>query len=312
MQVSTFLLGHLSSEIVVVWTWQTKPYTAKAKPYIQPVVPYIEKAKPYAPPLAAALVVLASIPVFFTLFLLAAITSPVRISDQQYARLHIMPALSAESMAYTAGVRAGLGVLRAHHLVYLGAPRHRCLHRFRYRLLLRRSDRNHPVLLQAQGPGHPSQAVEDHLFDHLWQEDLLSVDTVMYLPRDARRCKSTGHRGVQAQDWIVHSIRGTAVLGSVGRRLYRSDSPKSPPGLKTCSGASADLIPGSRSAWSHARDRADPLLDAETALPLAPVAGAEAAQPPPQPPHVLCAAGPNSVLFSLREGAVGSEPLLLP
>lgn len=56
---------------------QTKPYTAKAKPYIQPVVPYIEKAKPYAPPLAAALVVLASIPVFFTLFLLAAVTSPV-------------------------------------------------------------------------------------------------------------------------------------------------------------------------------------------------------------------------------------------
>jgi hypothetical protein len=62
-----------------VRSWQTKPYTAKAKPYIQPVVPYIEKAKPYAPPLAAALVVLASIPVFFTLFLLAAVTSPVRI-----------------------------------------------------------------------------------------------------------------------------------------------------------------------------------------------------------------------------------------
>jgi len=77
VQVSTVLLGHLGSEIIVVWTWQTKPYTAKAKPYIQPVVPYIEKAKPYAPPLAAALVVLASIPVFFTLFLLAAITSPV-------------------------------------------------------------------------------------------------------------------------------------------------------------------------------------------------------------------------------------------
>lgn len=56
---------------------QTKPYTAKAKPYIQPVVPYIEKAKPYAPPFAAAVVVLASIPVFFTLFLLAAVTSPV-------------------------------------------------------------------------------------------------------------------------------------------------------------------------------------------------------------------------------------------
>jgi len=56
---------------------KTKPYTAKAKPYIQPVVPYIEKAKPYAPPLAAAVVVLASIPVFFTLFLLAAVTSPV-------------------------------------------------------------------------------------------------------------------------------------------------------------------------------------------------------------------------------------------
>ena len=58
---------------------QTKPYTAKAKPYIQPVVPYIQKAKPYVPPVALASVVLMSIPVIFMFVFLAAITFPVMI-----------------------------------------------------------------------------------------------------------------------------------------------------------------------------------------------------------------------------------------
>jgi hypothetical protein len=44
---------------------------------VQPLVPYITKARPYIPPVILALIAAASIPIFFTVLVVAFFTAPV-------------------------------------------------------------------------------------------------------------------------------------------------------------------------------------------------------------------------------------------
>ena len=62
---------------LVILIWQVRPLTKQTQPYVQPLVPYINQATPYLPPIALALIALASVPVLFTFLVIAFFTAPV-------------------------------------------------------------------------------------------------------------------------------------------------------------------------------------------------------------------------------------------
>merc|ERR1712216_920617 len=66
-----------------------------------------------------------------------------------------------------------LGLLRADHLLHLGACRLRCHPRFRHCRDFRCRCECHYLLLEAHWPCHPLQVLEENLFDPAWLEDFL-------------------------------------------------------------------------------------------------------------------------------------------